>query len=117
MRWRGATAWRPSICSLRFGTPHRWPRGVRRCGAVFLGAHACEALGDYTAGSNHVLPTAGTARFASPLGVGDFMHRTSVIECTPQAAAELAAPTATLARLEGLEAHARAAELRLDRDE
>ncbi|MBF2754828.1 MAG: histidinol dehydrogenase [Gammaproteobacteria bacterium AqS3] len=107
----------PEHLQLAVQEPGALAERARCTGAVFLGMHACEALGDYTAGSNHVLPTAGTARFASPLGVGDFRRRTSVIECTPEGAAALAGPTAVLARLEGLEAHARAAESRLNRDE
>ena len=81
-------------------------------GAVFLGAHTPEAFGDYCAGPNHVLPTARTARFSSPLGVYDFQKRTSVIGCSPRGARRLAAIASTLARGEALTAHARSAELR-----
>lgn len=85
---------------------------IRHAGAIFLGRHTPEAFGDYCAGPNHVLPTSATARFASPLGVYDFQKRTSVIGCTPESAAVLAATASVLARGEGLTAHARSAELR-----
>ena len=87
--------------------------GVRHAGAVFLGQEAPEALGDYLAGPNHVLPTGGTARFASPLGVYDFVKRTSVIGAGPRTLATLGPPVVRLARLEGLDAHGRAVERRL----
>lgn len=90
---------------------------IRHAGAIFLGSHSPEAFGDYCAGPNHVLPTAGTARFSSPLGVYDFQKRSSVIHCTPEAVAHLAPLAATLAHGEGLEAHARSAELRLGNQE
>jgi histidinol dehydrogenase len=86
--------------------------GLRHAGAIFMGRYTCEALGDYCAGPNHVLPTSRTARFSSPLGVYDFQKRSSVIYCSPAAAAELGRTAAVLARGEGLHAHARAAELR-----
>jgi histidinol dehydrogenase len=86
---------------------------VRHAGAVFLGSAAAEVLGDYCAGPNHVLPTSRTARFSSPLGVYDFQKRISILECTPQGASMLGAVAAVLARAEGLDAHARAAELRV----
>ena len=85
---------------------------IRHAGAVFVGAHNAEALGDYCAGPSHVLPTAGAARFCSPLGVYDFVRRSSLVRCSPADAARLAPIAATLARAEGLEAHARSAELR-----
>ena len=87
-------------------------KGVRHAGAVFLGSHTPEAFGDYCAGPNHVLPTARTARFSSPLGVYDFQKRTSVIGCSPRGARRLAGIASTLARGEALTAHARSAELR-----
>ena len=77
-----------------------------------MGHHASEAIGDYCAGPNHVLPTSRTARFSSPLGVYDFQKRSSVIRISPEAAARLGKTAATLARAEGLEAHARSAERR-----
>jgi len=85
---------------------------VRHAGAVFLGAHTPEVVGDYVAGPNHVLPTAGTARFASPLGAEDFVKRTSVIEYSPSGLAAAQAHLATLARIEGLTAHGEAARVR-----
>ena len=94
--------------------PQRWEPLLQHAGAIFLGAFTSESLGDYCAGPNHVLPTAGTARFSSPLGVYDFQKRTSLIEVSARGAAALGPVAATLARGEGLEAHARAAELRLD---
>ena len=86
---------------------------VRHAGAIFLGRHTPEALGDYCAGPNHVLPTAGTARFSSPLGVYDFQKRTSLIRCSEKGATALARTASVLARAEGLEAHARSAEYRI----
>lgn len=86
---------------------------IRNAGAMFLGAYAPEVLGDYLAGPNHVLPTARTARFSSGLGVLDFMKRTSMFSANAESFAKLAAPAMTLARAEGLEAHARAVELRV----
>ena len=77
-----------------------------------MGHHTCEALGDYCAGPNHVLPTSGTARFSSPLGVYDFQKRTSLIQVSPQSASTLGTIAATLARGEGLQAHAMSAEFR-----
>ena len=94
--------------------PHRWEPLLRHAGAIFLGAYTSESLGDYCAGPNHVLPTSGTARFSSPLGVYDFQKRSSLIEVTPAGAQPLGRIAAELAYGEGLQAHARAAELRLD---
>lgn len=87
--------------------------GIRNAGAIFLGAYTSEALGDYCAGPNHVLPTARSARFSSPLGVYDFQKRSSIIRCTPVSARALAQTASVLARGEGLTAHARSAEYRL----
>ncbi len=89
---------------------------IRHAGAIFLGRHTAEALGDYCAGPNHVLPTSGTARFSSPLGVYDFQKRTSLIMCPPAAAARLGRVAAQLARAEGLPAHALSAEYRIKKD-
>jgi histidinol dehydrogenase len=86
---------------------------IRHAGAIFLGRHTPEALGDYCAGSNHVLPTSTTARFSSPLGVYDFQKRVSVIHCSPAGAATLAKTASVLARSESLTGHARSAEYRL----
>jgi histidinol dehydrogenase len=93
--------------------PQQWLPRLRHAGAIFLGAFTSESLGDYCAGPNHVLPTSGTARFSSPLGVYDFQKRTSVIEVSERGAATLGPIAAELARGEGLHAHALAAELRL----
>lgn len=86
---------------------------VRHAGAIFLGRHTPEALGDYCAGPNHVLPTSATARFSSPLGVYDFQKRSSLIGCSAAGAHALASTASVLARSEGLDAHARSAEYRL----
>ncbi len=90
----------------------RWVERIHHAGAIFLGPWSSESLGDYCAGPNHVLPTMRTARFSSPLGVYDFQKRTSIIEVSPAGARTLGAIAATLARAEGLEAHARSAQLR-----
>jgi len=88
-------------------------RSIRHAGAIFLGRYTAEALGDYCAGPNHVLPTSRTARFSSPLGVYDFQKRSSLIGCSARGAAELGKIASTLARGEGLVAHARSAENRI----
>ena len=93
--------------------PHKWEPLLKHAGAIFLGAYTSESLGDYCAGPNHVLPTSGTARFSSPLGVYDFQKRSSLIEVTEQGAQTLGKIAAELAYGEGLQAHARAAEMRL----
>jgi histidinol dehydrogenase len=93
--------------------PHRWEPLLKHAGAIFLGAYTSESLGDYCAGPNHVLPTSGTARFSSPLGVPDFQKRSSLIEVSAAGAQVLGKIAAELAYGEGLQAHARAAELRL----
>ena len=93
--------------------PQRWEPLLRHAGAIFLGAFTSESLGDYCAGPNHVLPTSGTARFSSPLGVYDFVKRSSLIEVSERGAQVLGPIAAELAHGEGLQAHARAAELRL----
>jgi histidinol dehydrogenase len=94
--------------------PGRWEPLLRHAGAIFLGAYTSESLGDYCAGPNHVLPTSGTARFSSPLGVYDFVKRSSLIEVSAAGAQVLGPIAAELAYGEGLQGHARAAELRLD---
>ena len=94
--------------------PHRWEPLLKHAGAIFLGAFTSESLGDYCAGPNHVLPTSGTARFSSPLGVYDFQKRSSLIEVSETGAQPLGRIAAELAYGEGLQAHARAAELRLN---
>ena len=93
-----------------------WAASIRHAGALFLGPFTSESIGDYCAGPNHVLPTMRTARFSSPLGVYDFQKRTSIIEVSAAGARTLGRIAATLARGEGLEAHARSAEMRLERD-
>ena len=92
--------------------PHQWEPLLKHAGAIFLGAYTSESLGDYCAGPNHVLPTSGTARFSSPLGVYDFQKRSSIIEVSEQGAQVLGKIAAELAYGEGLQAHARAAEMR-----
>lgn len=93
--------------------PRKWADLIRHAGAIFLGNYTSESLGDYCAGPNHVLPTARTARFSSPLGVYDFIKRSSMIEVSEAGAQTLGAVASTLAHGEGLTAHARAAEMRL----
>ena len=93
--------------------PHRWEPLLKHAGAIFLGAYTSESLGDYCAGPNHVLPTSGTARFSSPLGVYDFQKRSSLIEVSEQGAQVLGRIASVLAHGEGLQAHAQAAEFRL----
>jgi histidinol dehydrogenase len=94
--------------------PHEWEPLLKHAGAIFLGAFTSESLGDYCAGPNHVLPTSGTARFSSPLGVYDFQKRSSLIEVSEKGAQSLGKIAAELAYGEGFQAHARAAELRLN---
>jgi histidinol dehydrogenase len=104
----------PEHLELAVADPEALLPRIRHAGAIFMGHHACEALGDYCAGPNHVLPTGRTARFSSPLGVYDFQKRSSVLRI-PAAAARALAPVArTLAEGEGLDAHARSAAARLD---
>jgi histidinol dehydrogenase len=86
--------------------------GIRNAGAIFLGAHTPEAIGDYVGGSNHVLPTARSARFSSGLGVLDFMKRTSLLRCNASALDALAPAAITLGKAEGLDAHARSVAIR-----
>jgi len=93
--------------------PRKWAELIRHAGAIFMGNYTSESLGDYCAGPNHVLPTARTARFSSPLGVYDFIKRSSMIEVSEAGAQTLGAVASTLAHCEGLTAHARAAEMRL----
>jgi histidinol dehydrogenase len=93
--------------------PRKWAEKIRHAGALFMGNYTSESLGDYCAGPNHVLPTARTARFSSPLGVYDFIKRSSMIEVSEAGAQTLGSVASTLAHGEGLQAHARAAEMRL----
>lgn len=101
---------------LSIDEPEKWAEKIRHAGAIFMGRHTPEALGDYCAGPNHVLPTSGTARFSSPLGVYDFQKRSSLIYCSPEGASELAKIASPLARGESLEAHAMSAEYRILKD-
>jgi histidinol dehydrogenase len=105
----------PEHLELSVDEPQRWVEKIRHAGAVFMGRYTSEALGDYCAGPNHVLPTARSARFSSPLGVYDFQKRTSLIQVSADGARKLGAIAAELATGEGLPAHARAAQLRLRR--
>jgi histidinol dehydrogenase len=105
----------PEHVEFALADPERLAGKVRHAGAIFLGRHAPEALGDYLAGPNHVLPTSGAARFASGLSTLDFLKRTSIIGCAPEAFAALAPAAETLALAEGLPAHARSLSIRLNR--
>jgi histidinol dehydrogenase len=105
----------PEHLELSVAEPEKWLDKLRNAGAIFLGAYSSEALGDYCAGPNHVLPTSRTARFSSPLGVYDFQKRSSIVKISPEGARSLGGLAATLARGEGLQAHARSAEARMDK--
>jgi histidinol dehydrogenase len=105
----------PEHLELSVEEPQLWAEKIRHAGAVFLGRYTSEALGDYCAGPNHVLPTSRTARFSSPLGVYDFQKRTSLIEVSPAGARKLGLIAAELAGGEGLPAHARSAQYRIHR--
>lgn len=107
----------PEHLELAVQDPEALVPNIRHAGAIFMGANTCEALGDYCAGPNHVLPTAGTARFSSPLGVYDFQKRSSIIYCSVKGASELGKVASHLARGESLEAHARSAEYRILKDD
>ena len=102
----------PEHLELSIKNPENYLGRVKHAGAIFMGAYTSEALGDYCAGPNHVLPTSRTARFSSPLGVYDFQKRSSVIHCSPAGARSLGKTAAAFARGEGLTAHARSAEYR-----
>ncbi|MDI4583982.1 histidinol dehydrogenase [Oenococcus sp. UCMA 14587] len=104
----------PEHLEVQLANPTQYLHLIRNAGSVFLGKYASEPLGDYIAGPNHILPTSGTARFSSPLGVYDFIKRTSFIQYTKAALAKEASAITTLARVEGLEGHARAIESRFD---
>ena len=103
----------PEHLELAVADPETLLEGVQHAGAVFLGQHSAEVVGDYTAGPSHVLPTAGSARFASPLGTYDFLTRMSLVGCSPRGAVQLGRVASILAREEGLTAHAEAAEGRV----
>lgn len=104
----------PEHLELAVADPEALLPGIRHAGAIFMGVNTSEALGDYCAGPNHVLPTSGTARFSSPLGVYDFQKRSSIIYCSAAGASRLGKTASVLARSESLEAHARSAEYRIN---
>ncbi|BAV34474.1 histidinol dehydrogenase [Sulfuricaulis limicola] len=103
----------PEHLELSLENPEDAAKRVRHAGAIFLGRYTAEAVGDYCAGPNHVLPTSGTARFSSPLGVYDFQKRSSIIQCSADGASSLGRTASVLSRGEGLTAHARSAEYRI----
>lgn len=107
----------PEHLELSVADPEAWLPDIRHAGAIFMGRYTAEPLGDYCAGPNHVLPTSGTARFSSPLGVYDFQKRSSLIFCSEQGAADLGKTASILARSESLTAHARSAEYRMKNNE
>ncbi len=102
----------PEHLELAVREPETWIPGIRFAGAIFVGHASAEVVGDYTAGPSHVLPTSGTARFASPLGVTDFIVRTSLIHCSPRGAVSLSRAASILATEEGLQAHSQSADFR-----
>jgi histidinol dehydrogenase len=106
----------PEHLELSVDSPEELMAGVHNAGAIFLGRYTSQALGDYCAGPSHVLPTSSTARFSSPLGVYDFQKRTSIIQCSPVGASALGKVASVLARGESLTAHARSAEMRIQKD-
>lgn len=103
----------PEHLELSVEEPEAMAKQIRHAGAIFMGRYTAEALGDYCAGPNHVLPTSGTARFSSPLGVYDFQKRSSLIMCSADGASEMGKVASVLARGESLTAHARSAEYRI----
>jgi histidinol dehydrogenase len=107
----------PEHLEIATEAPEDLAKRVRHAGAIFLGRHTPEAIGDYIAGPNHVLPTARSARFSSGLSVLDFMKRSSLIGCTPEALAAIGPAAITLARAEGLDAHALSLTIRLGDDQ
>lgn len=107
----------PEHLEISVDQPEQIIDNIDNAGAIFMGRHTAEALGDYCAGPSHVLPTSGTARFFSALGVYDFQKRSSIINCSPSGANKLAVTAAELARNEGLQAHALSAEYRLKKED
>ena len=105
----------PEHLELQVAEPFTRIGQIRHAGAIFIGSHTPEPIGDYIAGPNHVLPTAGTARFSSPLSVDVFMKKTSLIHYAPSAFKREAADVLELAHIEGLDAHAQSIQIRLDR--
>ena len=106
----------PEHLELSVSEPEELAKEIKHAGAIFMGRYTAEALGDYCAGPNHVLPTSGTARFSSPLGVYDFQKRSSILNFSEQGASEMGKIASILARGEGLSAHARSAEYRIKTD-
>ena len=104
----------PEHLELSVENPETLIDSIKHAGAIFMGKYTCEALGDYCAGPNHVLPTSGTARFSSPLGVYDFQKKSSLIRVSDKGANTLGKVAATLADGEGLQAHAESARYRID---
>ena len=113
MLFRSSNRIAPEHLEISSHEPQRWEPLLRHAGAIFMGAYTSESLGDYCAGPNHVLPTSGTARFSSPLGVYDFQKRSSLIQVSEAGAQTLGHVASVLAHGEGLQAHAMAAEFRL----
>jgi histidinol dehydrogenase len=103
----------PEHLELSVENPREMAAQIRHAGAIFMGRYTAEAVGDYCAGPNHVLPTSRTARFSSPLGVYDFQKRSSLIDCSAQGASALGKIASVLAHGEGLTAHGRSAEYRI----
>src|SRR5690606_1006051 len=103
----------PEHLDLSVENPEAWLPDIRHAGAILMGRYTAEALGDYCAGPSHVLPTSGTARFSSPLGVYDFQKRSSLIQFSAEGASEIGKVASVLARGESLTAHARSAEYRI----
>jgi histidinol dehydrogenase len=106
----------PEHAELLVAEPWAWLEGIKNAGAVFMGSASTEPVGDYFAGTNHILPTNGTARYASSLGLGDFVKTTSIVAYSDRRLQRVSGQIATLARAEGLEAHARAVEIRTGDD-
>ena len=104
----------PEHLELAVEKPEKWVKYINNAGAVFMGHFTPEAIGDYLAGPNHVLPTSGTARFSSPLGVYDFIKRTSIIHYTRESLKKVATDCCTLAEMEDLDAHAQAVRIRVE---
>jgi histidinol dehydrogenase len=107
-----ANAYAPEHLCLSVGEPFQMTEKITAAGGIFVGEYSCEVLGDYAAGPSHVMPTSGTARFASPINLWDFVHLISLVALDAETAADLSQPAALIARAEGLEAHARAADVR-----
>jgi len=105
----------PEHLEITTADAERFVTRIRNAGAIFIGAHTPEAIGDYVAGSNHVLPTARSARFSSGLGVLDFMKRTSLLKCGPEQLRALGPAAIALGEAEGLSAHARSVAIRLNK--